>query len=69
MRAQARGEPERGEWDHYVEHYLAANPDVRKAAERANQNFAPAAQRSQRKWLSNQAPEACYASMAASVPH
>ena len=34
MRAEARGEPERGEWDHYVEHYLAANPDVRKSAER-----------------------------------
>jgi len=34
MRAKARGEEERDEWDHYVEHYLAANPDVRKAAER-----------------------------------
>src|SRR5438270_5518155 len=34
MRAAARGEPERDDWDHYVQHYLAANPDVRKAAER-----------------------------------
>jgi hypothetical protein len=34
MRAAARGEPEHGDWQHYVEHYLAANPDVRKAAER-----------------------------------
>jgi hypothetical protein len=34
IRAAARGEPEHGDWQHYVEHYLAANPDVRKAAER-----------------------------------
>ena len=34
MRAAARGEPERDDWDHYVQHYLAANPDVRKTAER-----------------------------------
>jgi hypothetical protein len=34
VRAAARGEPERGDWQHYVQHYLAANPDVRKAADR-----------------------------------
>ena len=34
MRAVARGEPERGEWNHYIDHYLATKPEVRKEAER-----------------------------------
>jgi hypothetical protein len=34
MRAAARGEPEHGDWQHYIVHYLGTKPEVRKEAER-----------------------------------
>ena len=34
MRAVERGEPERNDWQPYIDQYLGDNPDVRKEAER-----------------------------------